>query len=86
MKIKPSVTTELGEWIRTYGSERDALNVALAHLQALRVWVIAQEKCPNCFGDLKCNYETFENVNLTTYYECLDCSQCWLYLGIPITL
>ena len=73
-------TAEIQEWIETYGSERDALNVALAKLQELSAWMIGQERCPDCFGDtLNCDVSV-DNIHVL-YAECLDCGEKWNSIG-----
>jgi hypothetical protein len=65
-----TTTEEIGAWVKEYGSERDALNVALAKLQAARFQLnelrdaIPWEPCPRCNGVivegwicLNCNFD-----------------------------
>ena len=73
-------TAEIHDWVKVYGCERDALNVAIAKIQELSAWVIAQEKCPDCFGDITDVEISVDNVH-RFYYECRYCGAKWLYFG-----
>lgn len=66
-----SVSDELNQWINEHGSERDALNVALAQLNAAQLRLDALQDatlytdCPNCDGVilpscvcLSCGYDS----------------------------
>lgn len=44
-----SVTEEINQWITEYGSERDALNVALAKLRQAQAAAVAPER-PTLYG------------------------------------
>jgi hypothetical protein len=74
------VFAELSEWVKTYGNERDALNVAIAKIQELSAWIIAQGRCPDCFGDIADLEISVGNVH-RFYYECRYCGAKWLYFG-----
>lgn len=76
-------TKETNWWIKTYGCESDALNVAVAKIQELSAWIIAQEKCPDCFGDIW-DIETVTNNVHTSHYVCYNCVTKWQYFGKKI--
>lgn len=46
----------------------------------MRAWIIAQEHCPECFGDL-IDIEIVRDNRHSFRYECLGCGKQWNSYG-----
>lgn len=59
-------------------------NAYKAKLQVAYTWIIAQDKCPECFGDLKPRETIIGNVHRIDQ-ECCECGRMWKHFGEELT-
>jgi hypothetical protein len=58
-------------------------NAYKAKLQIAYAWIIAQDKCPECYSDLSIGETIVGNVH-RVYAECCNCGKMWENFGIEV--